>query len=124
MLAYTPGGIAVKKGALSMLKVTDVSFDQDVLKSQGLVLVDFWAAWCMPCRMLAPILDRVDKDYGHKSKVAKLNVDENQMTAGRYNIMGIPTMVLFKDGKEVERISGVVPEQHIKALIDRHTATK
>jgi len=107
-----------------MLKVTDSSFNQDVLKSQGLVLVDFWAAWCMPCRMLAPILDRVDKDYGHKSKVAKLNVDENQMTAGRYNIMGIPTMVLFKDGKEVERISGVVPEQHIKALIDRHSLTK
>jgi len=99
-------------------EVTDQSFDQEVLQSQEPVLVDFWAAWCAPCRMLAPTIDQVADDYAGKAKIVKLNVDDNAETSGRYNIRGIPTLLLFKDGEVKEQIVGATSKDHISRLID------
>ncbi|HBO78854.1 MAG TPA: thiol reductase thioredoxin, partial [Cupriavidus sp.] len=79
--------------------VSDASFDADVLKSDKPVLLDFWAEWCGPCKMIAPILDEVAKDYGDKVQVAKINVDENQQVPAKFGIRGIPTLILFKNGQ-------------------------
>jgi len=89
--------------------VTDESFDQEVLKSSTLVLVDFWAAWCGPCKALAPTIDQIAVEHGSKLKVVKLDVDENIQVAGRYNVLSIPTVALFKNGEIVERIVGFGP---------------
>ena len=99
-------------------EVTDQSFDQEVLQSQQPVLVDFWAAWCAPCRMLAPTIDQVADDYVGKAKIVKLNVDDNAETSGRYNIRGIPTLLLFKDGELKDQIVGATSKDHISRLID------
>ncbi len=99
-------------------EVTDQSFDQEVLQSQEPVLVDFWAAWCAPCRMLAPTIDQVADDYAGKAKIVKLNVDDNVETSGRYNIRGIPTLLLFKDGEVKDQIVGATSKDHISRLID------
>jgi thioredoxin 1 len=99
-------------------EVTDQSFDQEVLQSQQPVLVDFWAAWCAPCRMLAPTIDQVADDYAGKAKIVKLNVDDNAETSGRYNIRGIPTLLLFKDGELKDQIVGATSKDHISRLID------
>ena len=101
-------------------EVTDQSFDQEVLQSQQPVLVDFWAAWCAPCRMLAPTMDQVADEYAGKAKIVKLNVDDNVETSGRYNIRGIPTLLLFKDGELKEQIVGATSKDHISRLIDAH----
>jgi len=98
--------------------VTDTSFEQDVLKSEKAVLVDFWAPWCGPCRSIAPVIEEIASEYAHKLKVAKLNVDENQLTASRYGVMSIPTLILFKDGKPAERLIGYMPKEEIKRHID------
>ena len=81
-----------------IVNVTDASFEQDVLKADGPVLVDYWAEWCGPCKMIAPVLDEVARDYQGKLKVCKLNIDENQDTPPKYGVRGIPTLMLFKDG--------------------------
>ena len=99
-------------------EVTDQSFDREVLQSQQPVLVDFWAAWCAPCRMLAPTIDQVADDYAGKAKIVKLNVDDNAETSGRYNIRGIPTLLLFKDGELKDQIVGATSKDHISRLID------
>ncbi len=99
-------------------EVTDQSFDEEVLQSQQPVLVDFWAAWCAPCRMLAPTMDQVAAEYAGKAKIVKLNVDDNVETSGRYNIRGIPTLLLFKDGELKEQIVGATSKDHISRLID------
>jgi thioredoxin 1 len=88
-------------------EVTDTSFETEVLKSNQPVLVDFWAAWCAPCRMLAPTIDAVAEKYQGKAKVVKLNVDENIDMSSKYGIKGIPTLILFRDGKEADRVVGV-----------------
>jgi thioredoxin 1 len=88
-------------------EVTDTSFETEVLKSSQPVLVDFWAAWCAPCRMLAPTIDAVAEKYQGKAKVVKLNVDENIDMSSKYGIKGIPTLILFRDGKEADRVVGV-----------------
>lgn len=101
-----------------VVTLEDGTFDSEVLKSEIPVLVDFWAVWCGPCRMVAPIVDEVSKEYAGKLKVLKLNTDENPDVAGKYRIMGIPTLMFFKDGKTVDQIVGAVPKSQLKTKID------
>ena len=97
--------------------VTDDSFKQDVLESATPVLVDFWAEWCGPCRMVAPILDDIAKEYEGKLTVAKVNIDENPSTPNDYAVRGIPTMMLFRDGKLVDTKVGALPKGQLKDWI-------
>ena len=101
-------------------EVGDQDFEVEVLKSPVLVLVDFWAAWCAPCRMLAPVVEQIAEKYEGKAKVLKLNVDENTLTSGKYNIKGIPTLLLFKDGVVKEQIVGNTTKGTISKMIDNH----
>jgi len=92
--------------------LTDQNFEEEVIKSNSLpVLVDFWASWCGPCRMLGPIIEELAKDFEGKIKIGKLNVDENSEIAGKYEILGIPSLKIFKDGKIVDEITGVQPKE-------------
>ena len=100
--------------------VTDANFDQEVLKSDTPVMVDFWAAWCAPCRALAPIVDEVATRYTGKLKVAKLDVDKNAATPNRYNVRGIPTLLIFKEGKLQEEIVGYVAKETILKAVQKH----
>jgi thioredoxin 1 len=100
--------------------VSDVVFEAEVLQSSLPVLVDFWAPWCAPCRMVGPILDDLSKEYDGRLVIAKLNVDENQETPVRYGIRGIPTIILFKEGKVVAHQVGASPKAKLKAFIDAH----
>lgn len=102
-----------------MIHVTDANFEQEVLNHQGPVLVDFWAPWCMPCRILGPIIDKLANDYAGKVKVVKLNTDENPAMSTKYEIMAIPTMIIFKDGKPVQNIAGLLPEAQLKQVLDQ-----
>lgn len=99
--------------------VTDETFDQ-VVQSSGLVVVDCWAAWCGPCRYLSPILEEIAGDYSGKILFGKLNVDDNPKVAAKYDIMSIPTLLVFKDGKLVDRIVGSMPRQVLEPKITRH----
>ena len=92
------------------VKVTEKSFSSEVLKSDQKVLVDFWAEWCGPCRMVAPVVEDIAAEYNDQIKVAKLNVDENQQTASRYGIMSIPTMLVIEDGKVKDKLVGYMPK--------------
>ncbi|MBI0434124.1 thioredoxin TrxA [Roseomonas sp. KE0001] len=94
--------------------VSDESFKQDVLEASGPVLVDFWAEWCGPCRMVAPILDEIARDYEGELTIAKVNIDENPGTPNEYAVRGIPTMILFKDGKPVDTKVGALPKSALK----------
>ena len=98
--------------------VSDESFEQDVLKAAKPVLVDYWAAWCGPCRMIAPILDEVSGEYHERLTVAKLDVDENQGTSMKYGIRGVPTLMLFKDGNVVATHVGALTKSQLTAFID------
>lgn len=99
--------------------VTDASFDQEVLKSEQLVLVDFWAAWCGPCKMIAPAVEAIAASYAGKVKVAKVNVDQNGGAPSRYGIRGIPALLFFKDGKVADQIVGYVPQDVIEDKVKR-----
>lgn len=99
-------------------EVTTVTWDTEVLKAGSLVMVDFWAVWCGPCRMIAPTVAELAKEYAGKVKVLKLNTDENPDIASRYKIMGIPTLMFFKSGEKVDQIVGAVPKPQLKAKID------
>jgi thioredoxin 1 len=106
----------------SAAPVTDVSFEQDVLKSEKLVLVDFWAPWCGPCRMVAPIVDEIAKQYEATLVVYKLNTDENPNVASQYGIRSIPTLMLFRRGEKVDTIVGAVPKSTLEKTIEKHLA--
>jgi thioredoxin 1 len=103
-------------------EVSDQSFEQDVLAADKPVLVDFWAAWCAPCRMLAPTVEAVAEKYVESARVVKLNVDENPEISQRYGIKGIPTLILFKGGREEERVVGATSKEAISRMIDKHVA--
>ncbi len=98
--------------------VSDSSFDADVLQASGPVLVDYWAEWCGPCKMIAPILEEAATQYGDKLTVAKLNVDDNNATASKYGIRGIPTLMLFKDGEVVATKVGALSKSQLTAFLD------
>ena len=98
-------------------KTTDATFDQDVLKASGPVVVDFWAEWCGPCRMIAPALEEISKSLNGKVKIVKLNVDENPNTAAKFGIMSIPTLMLFKDGQLASRQVGAAPKAKLEQWI-------
>ncbi len=108
--------------AEGIFEATTANWDDEVLKAQGLVMIDFWAAWCGPCRMISPTVEELSKEYGGKLKVMKLNTDDNSEIASRYKIMGIPTIMFFKNGAKVDQIVGVVPKQQLKAKIDSFLA--
>ena len=100
--------------------VTEATFEQEVLKSETPVLIDFWAEWCGPCRMIAPLVDQIAEKYAGKVRVGKVDADPNQGILMRYGIMGIPTLMLFKNGEVVERIVGFMPINVLEPKIVRH----
>jgi thioredoxin 1 len=103
-------------------EVSDSNFEKDVLQADRPVLVDFWAAWCAPCRMLQPTVEDVAEKYSASARVVKVNVDENPSVSQRFGIKGIPTLILFKAGKEEERIVGATSKDAIARMIDKHVA--
>ncbi len=102
--------------------VTDADFATQVEGSAGLTVVDFWATWCGPCRMIAPILDQLSVEYAGKVKVTKLDVDNNQQTTVKFNVRSIPTLLFFKDGKLVDQVVGAVPKTALAAKFEQHAA--
>jgi thioredoxin 1 len=106
----------------SLPEVSQATFQRDVLSSDQPVLVDFWAPWCGPCKMLAPVVEKVAAAHDGKVKFVKLNTDENPSLSGEYHIQGIPCLILFKDGKPVDRIVGFVPEREISSMLQKHLA--
>jgi len=105
------------EGKISHIK--DAEFEQEVIKSEVPVLVDFWATWCGPCQMIAPVLEELAQEYGSLLKIVKMNVDENPATPSLFGIRAIPTLILFKAGEVVERITGVVPKDQLKAKLGK-----
>lgn len=101
------------------LVITDATFDQEVLRSPLPVVVDFWAPWCGPCRMVAPVLDKLAREWQGKVKIAKINVDENPQVAGRYNVRSIPTMLVVKNGRIVDQWAGALPEPAMRSRLER-----
>jgi thioredoxin 1 len=103
-----------------VLTLSNDNFKQEVLEAGVPVLVDFWAPWCSPCRMIAPVVDEIAGEYDGKAKVGKVNVDDNRQVAVEYGVMSIPTLIVFKDGKAVDRVVGFKSKNDLKALLDKH----
>lgn len=101
------------------IEVTDATFEQEVLQSDKVVMVDFWAPWCGPCRILGPIVEELAAEYEGKVKIAKLNVDDNPYTASQYGVQGIPTLIFYKNGEPVGQIVGVQPKAALANVLDR-----
>ncbi|MFA6662588.1 MAG: thioredoxin [Bacilli bacterium] len=104
--------------ANNIIHLSDNTFKSEVLETEELVLVDFWAPWCGPCKMIGPLIEELSGEYRGKAKICKLDVDENSKTAGYYGVMSIPTMILFKGGKEINRLVGFVPKANIAKTLD------
>lgn len=104
----------------NVLEFGDSNFQTEVLESSDPVLVDFWAPWCGPCKMLAPTIDELAEDYSGKARVGKVNTDESRQVAIDHQISAIPTVMIFKDGQVVERISGLQPKEQLASLLDKH----
>ncbi|MGP4062516.1 thioredoxin [Halobacillus litoralis] len=104
---------------MAIVKATDQNFTEET--KQGLVLADFWAPWCGPCKMIAPVLEELDEEMSDQVKIVKLDVDENQETAGKYGVMSIPTLLLFKDGQVVDQVIGFQPKEALAELISKHS---
>lgn len=102
---------------MAVVNLNEKNFDEEVLKSDKTVLIDFWASWCGPCRMMAPVVDAIAEEMGDTVKVCKINIDEEQTLAVKYNVMSIPTFVVIKDGKEVGRTIGVQDKEDIKKIL-------
>ncbi|KGX89048.1 thioredoxin [Pontibacillus litoralis] len=103
---------------MAIVNATDQNFKQET--GEGLVLADFWAPWCGPCKMIAPVLEELDAEMGDKVKVVKLDVDENQETAGNFGVMSIPTLLLFKDGQVVDQVVGFQPKEALVEFVNKH----
>ncbi|OZI11783.1 thioredoxin [Bacillus sp. FJAT-42315] len=103
---------------MAIVNATDQSFSTET--ESGLVLVDFWAPWCGPCKMIAPVLEELDAELNGKAKVVKIDVDDNQETAGKFGVMSIPTLILFKDGQPVDKVIGFQPKEALAELINKH----
>jgi len=104
----------------AIVSVTDANFEEEVLKSSLPVIVDFWAVWCGPCKMIAPIVDQIAVEYKDKLKVGKLDVDSNRAVPAKFGVRGIPTILMFKDGQLKEAIVGALPKEKIVAMITKH----
>lgn len=104
---------------MAIVNVSDSSFKTEV-EASGTVLVDFWAPWCGPCKMIAPVLEELDTEVGDQVKIAKLNVDDNPETASRFGVMSIPTLIVFKDGQPVDKIVGFQSKDALKNVVGRH----
>ncbi len=104
---------------MAIVNVTDAGFAAEV-EQGGTVLVDFWAPWCGPCKMIAPVLEELDQEMGDQVKIAKLNVDDNPETASRFGVMSIPTLIVFKNGEPVDKVVGFQPKDALKSLLERH----
>jgi thioredoxin 1 len=113
-----PGALENRSMSENIVNVTDASFEEDVLKAEGAVLVDYWAEWCGPCKMIAPVLEEIAKEYAGKLKVCKLNIDENNETPHKYGIRGIPTLMLFKGGNAEATKVGALSKSQLAAFLD------
>lgn len=104
---------------MSEIELSDANFEKQIKKSKGIALVDFWAPWCGPCQMMGPIIEELAKEYQDKIKIGKLNVDENPQTAQEFQVMSIPTLIIFKDGQETERITGAQDKETLQEKLDK-----
>ncbi len=104
-------------------EVTDATFEEEILRSPLPALVDFWAAWCGPCRVIGPIVEEIAEEYKDRARVAKMNVDDNPGTAARYGVRGIPALLLFKNGELVDQIIGAVPKTQVVSLLEKAVAS-
>ncbi len=107
----------------NVLDVTDADFDQEILQSPLPALVDFWAAWCGPCRMIGPIVEEIAEEYKGRVKVAKMNVDDNANTPARYGVRGIPALLVFRNGEQIDQIIGAVPKAQVMSLVEKVLAS-
>ena len=103
---------------MAIINATDQNFAENI--KEGLVLVDFWAPWCGPCKMIAPVLEELDGDFEGKATIVKVDVDDNQGTASNYGVMSIPTLILFKDGEMVDKVVGFKPKEALAELLEKH----